>query len=196
MLRNLFALGFGIALFAPASADNFVANPQTTYLIDLDTPDQHMSEWRLTDVGSINALRATVKVNGLIAPSGEIKPGFMFTFINGDENATFYVFGNWKDQTLLLSLQHSRGGKDVADGGILMSSLLPNFKVGKPFELAIDWTAEGKLTATVSGYTKLDGTPGQEGMTIKMAAPPKQIAVDSTTGEIELNTLKLGQSTP
>jgi len=198
MLRTLTAVSFASALVAglPAAAATFTPNPQATYLIDLDTPDQHMSEWRLMDVGAMNALRVTVKVNGIVAPTGEIKPGFIFTFKNGDEDASFYILGNWKDQTLLFSLQHSRGGKDAGDGGIFMSSLMPSFKVGKAFELAIDWTPDGKLTAAVSGYVKLDGAPGEESMSVKMATLPKEIAIDGTGGEIELNTLKLGQSTP
>lgn len=196
MVGKSIFLGLGLALLAsvPAIAANFTPNPQTSYVLDLDTPDQHMSEWRLTDLGSINALRATVKINGLIATRGEIKAGFLINFSSGDETVAVYVLGNPKDHNFMVFLTHNRGEEAMKDGGMYLCSML--LAMQKPFELAVDWTPDGKVTATISGYTKLDGTPGSEPLQAQMAKPPQQIAINGTGGEIELNPLALGRTAP
>lgn len=196
MLGKSAVFGIGLALLAsaPAAAASFTPNPQTSYVLDLDTPDQHMSEWRLTDLGSINALRATVKINGLIATRGEMKPGFLINFVSGDETVSVYVLGNAKDHNFMVFLTHNRGKETIKDGGMYACSML--LAMERPFELAVDWTPNGKITATISGYKKQDGTPGSEALEAQMVTPPHQIAINGTGGEIELNPLTLGRTGP
>jgi hypothetical protein len=191
---TILGIGFGLLASVSATAANFTPNPQASYVLDLDTPDQHMSEWRLTDLGTINALRATVKINGLIATRGEIKPGFLINFTSGDETVAVYVLGNAKDHNFMVFLTHNRGKEDIKDGGMYICSML--LAMEKPFELAVDWTPDGKVTATISGYKKLDGTSGSEPLEAQMTKPPQQIAINGTGGEIELNPLTLGHTSP
>jgi len=168
-----------------AMAGTFTAAPQSTYLVDLDTPDQHMSEWRVDDIGSDNALRATVKVNGLIETTGKIKPGFLMQFVAGDDKASLYFAGAPSAKTFAANLSAERGGKDLGGGGLFLTSAV--IGVGKPFDLAVDWTPDGKLTVTIDGH---------ESQTVQLAHAPSRIEIDGTAGEIELNPMSLGHTAP
>lgn len=188
MLRTLAAAAALAAFIAPACAGEFTPNPLTSYLVDLDTPDQHMSAWRQDDISSLNALRATVKINNLVAPSGDMKPGFIFEFSNGEETAALYITGNWKNNHLAATLDHHLGKTDTKEGGLFLSSML--LETRKAFELAIDWNADGKLTATITG------PKGPETLSVQLKAAPKQLEILSANGEIELNPIKLGRTSP
>lgn len=192
MLRRLMVAA--LVFVTPAFAGEFTPNPLTTYVIDLDTPDQHMSAWELGDISSLNALRATVKINGLVAPSGEMKPGFIIKLGNDDESTTIYIAGNPKENRLAVTLSHTVGKSDTKEGGVYLTSL--TFEPRQAFDLAIDWTADGKLTATLSGYKGPNPPGNPETKSVQLRAAPKQIAIYSANGEIEINPIKLGRTAP
>lgn len=186
MRRYMTAAGLGLlVLTGAARAGGFTAAPHSTYLLDLDTPDQHMSAWRLDELTSINALRTTATVHRLGSGDGDIKPGFLLNFVNGTERVAIYILGNPRDQKLAVTLLHTRGNKDVGDGGVFLGGLL--LGVEQPFDLAVDWTPDGKMTATLSG---------KETLSAQMAKPPTQLEVNGTGGEIEFKALVLGTSSP
>src|SRR5580704_299115 len=183
-LSGLVLLGVS-ALVQPSSAATFSPAPQASYLIDLDTPSQHLSVWDLNDLGTLNALRATVKINAIVPTDGKVKPGFLIGFTNGDEMASVFIADAPKGGGLVMGLGATRGDKRLGGGGVFLSAV--TIGIAQAFDLAIDWTADGKLTATLNG---------RESYTVQLSKAPTKLEIEGSSGEIELNPLTLGRSQP
>ena len=179
MLAALFCV-----LAAPAWAADFKPAPLGTILLDLDTAEQHGSVWELDELGTINAMRATVTIRGLQPDTGRIKPGTMITLSNAGEMVYFMVMCAPATSVCSMVMLHNRGDTDVKeDGGIFLSAL--GIGVGQPFTIAVDWTAQGEVSVTLSD---------KETHTAKMSAPPTKLEIDGFASEVEFKPLSIGRT--
>ena len=183
MFRLLAALGLVFVFALPSRSAGFTPAPLGSFLLDLDTPSSHGSVWELDTLGSVNGLRATATIRGLQLDVGRIKPGILIALNRGGESVNLSVMWQFTEGAFAVVLLHfRRGGELIASETFLTGA---NLKEGQPFDIAIDWTSDGTVTATLAG---------KESHAAKLAGAPVSVEVDGFSCEVEFKPLTLGQT--
>ena len=164
-----------------ASAETFVPLPVLgSTVLDFDTDAGKYSGWEVADLGSVNAVRLTVQVHRL-GQDPRWAPTFNVRVSNGDHWAALRLES--LDRQAPVAVVLASGEKDKPAVEAPLSAPLA---LDTPLEVAIDWTADGKVTIRAGAQAK----------TVDLGGAPKSLSFTGSTGEIEFNPLKIGRVTP
>ena len=179
-LAIIVALVATITCWTGASAGSFAPLPVLgNTVLDFDTQSGSYSGWVISDIGSINAVHATLQIHRL-GSDPKWAPSFSIIISNGDSRVAFKILALPGESSLIMQL--ARSAKENSDDPQLLGTLGLNQAV----DVAIEWTADGTVTVTA----------GKETRTAVLGAPAKALEFVGSTGEVEFNPLQIGTSTP
>jgi hypothetical protein len=162
------------------SAETFTPVPVLgNTVLDFDTQSGNYSGWVIKDLDAINAVRATLQVHR-VGSDPKWAPNFSITLLNGDKRVAFNIVRAASDLPLIVRVKQPG---DKADD---LGQFLGKLDLNTPLDVAIDWTADGKVTVKAGGKT----------VSVPLGAPVKGLEITGSTGEIEFNPLQIGQVTP
>ena len=180
------AIVAGVATHGPAHAQTFAPAPNAVYQIDLDTPDNHSSRWRLNDLTTINALKTRVKIKRL-GPIGEYSPAFTIQILT----AKSYVGLAIHEVGDRLSASLESGTTTPLHTDVF--ALSP--KINETFEVEMEWKPDGPVSIAIS-TNMTDPASGAERHEAKMIGEPVRLEVAAGTGQMVLDPLQLGHVAP
>ncbi|NEX93733.1 hypothetical protein [Caulobacter sp. 17J65-9] len=180
----LAALLFGNA----ASAGEFKAAPNASYVVDLDTPDGNFSLWQADDLTGLNALRTNVTFARL-GKDKTYAPHFAVALEN-DKGRVVLGASVLKGKVMIVTLTTWQGDKQTAQE---MFMLPP--EPSETFALDLDWTPDGVVTAVIHSQATKDMN-GFERHQARLDGAPARLEITGSTAEVEFKPLKLGSTTP
>ena len=194
---GIFAAAAAMALLAPAAQARepipaFTPAPNSSFLVDLDTPDDHIALWEADDLTGLTALRAKMTVRNVVA-KGVRNPTFVVQLENDKGDVTFMVFTK-PGKSLMVPLGTVHQGDANLDQGA-NSVFVSTFEVGETVDLAIDWTADGKVAIVLKDKAAAKIGQGWERHEYQLpGGAPTRIKIMAISGEVEFKDLKLGRS--
>lgn len=193
-----FAAAAALALLVPAAQARqpipaFTPAANSSFLVDLDTPDDHIALWEADDLTGLTALRAQMTVRGVIA-KGKRNPTFVVQLENDKGDVAFMAFTK-PGKALLIPMGMVHEGdadKDQGMNGLFVST----FEVGETVDLAIDWNADGKVAIVLKDKASAKiGGQGYERHEYQLpGGAPTRIKIMAISGEVEFKNLQLGRS--
>lgn len=195
---GVFAAAAALALLVPAAQARqpvpaFTPAANSSFLVDLDTPDDHMALWQADDLTGMTALRAQMTVRGVI-DKGKRNPTFVVQLENDKGSVSFMAFTK-PGKSMLVALGIVKQGDSSVDQGTngIFTSI---FEVGETVDLAIDWTADGKVSIVLKDKTSAKiGGQGFERHVYELAGgAPTRMKIMAMSGEVEFKDLRLGRS--
>ena len=177
-----------VASVAPAMAQTFTPAPNAVYLLDQDTQDGHFSIWSVKDLTGVNALRATVTVARL-GIDKKWAPNFNIRLRNDTSRATLHISGV-KGMMILYAESF------VGDERVQQDMFLLPPEVGEKFGLEIDWKPDGSAVILVRSKAAAKAANGYERHEVKLSGPATSLEVATSTGELTLDPLQLGSTSP
>jgi len=176
---------FAAALLAlsapPALSETFTpAAPLGSTVLDLDTESGNFSDWRIDRLEGINAVRTTLQVHRL-GSDPRWAPGFTISLTRGKRAVYFQILGPDRKPPLMMFLAASEDGKKVDE-----QNFQATVGLDEKIAIAVDWTADGTVTAQV----------GAEKKTMSLGGPAERLEFAGSTGEAEFNPLQIGHVAP
>lgn len=167
----------GLFVWNPAWAESFTpALVPGTLILDSSGQNGNINTWKIDDVGSINAVRTSVRVHRLDYDPFKT-PSFTVTLSGGDYKVVFNILSKDFKPPLSMRLEH------WVDGAFYdqrtFSAILNR---DESLDVAIDWTEDGKVTVQAGGETK----------TIYLGAPVTFVEFSASVGEIDFAPFKVG----
>jgi hypothetical protein len=169
----------GPAVPAPA----FMPAPSMGNLyLDLDIVDGRYSEWRINDLGTINALRARLQVHRF-GEQSKWAPTFTIEVDrSNNENVQFQLTAPRRGSPLVIRAVHRAGSKFMQ-----FALFHATLNLDQKLDIAIDWTPTGDITLRIAP---------NEFATMALHGAPTKLSIGASTGEIEFDPLALGHSGP
>jgi hypothetical protein len=165
-----------------AGAGEFVAAPNLGDLVlDLDTADGKYSAWEVHDLRAIDAVRTTLQVHRL-GDDPRWAPTFTINISTAVDSAIFQILSATRQPPLSMHATHRVDKSDV-DEKIFTTTL----GLDQKLEVSVDWTAGGEVTIRLGSG---------ESYTVQLKGPPTSLQFTDSTGEFELNPLRLGRVQP
>ncbi len=166
----------------PASAQQLIsAGASGSTVLDLDTPDGHVSQWQLGDLRAINALRTTLRVERL-GDNRDWLPSFTIALVNDNEHISFQIVNPAGSRRLIIHVIRYTG-KTIAEDQIFASSTA----LHADLDVAIGWTAAGSVTVRLGSG---------EAITESLGSAPTSLQILCSTGEVRFDPLNIGRVTP
>jgi hypothetical protein len=161
-----------------AAADNFAPESGIgSSSLDFDTADGNYSKWRMDSLGTLNAVRTTMRIDRL-GYDPRWLPFLGIAVINGDEGIAFRIIALEHKTPLAISLTHFQKN-EVADEHKFSTTLDLNEKL----DVAISWTSDGALTAKVAN---------EEPYTLRMK-PIASLQLSGSTCDGKFDPLQIGR---
>ena len=167
---------------SPPPAQSFVPAISQTFYLDLDAPEGVYSQWRHDDLGSLSAMRATIRVLRVRQPA-KWDPVFSLWLHKTEagqkgSRLELRLFANHGKPPLVIQIVRFEGGKSVA----IESS---NKTIGLNENLTVEFSWGTPHTATI----KIGDSE-----THKISVPWSidSVGVYASTGEMEVDPLVLG----
>lgn len=189
VLKALIGACLALCLANGAEAQTFVAAPNGSFLLDLDSQAGNYSIWRANDITGVNAVRAHVTfarkgTDARYAPSFQIRVG------NSGEDALLSVVAAPNSGPLIVQTALSRGQQQTAQEVFVLT---PVFQ--ESFDLDVDWTDAGVVTFTVHSRAA-QAVNGYERHQVTLSAPPTRFGANGSTGEVTFDPIQLGHVGP
>lgn len=185
--RSLFALVATFALLAPAAyAQHFKKAPGQTFAIDLDTPGGDMSQWRHEDLNGVTALQASVRIGELRFDEHWL-PVFTIWFDQVEGTTAVHRYGVQflsRNRQSPLTVMVVEGDGFTKEKPIFTAS--ESLDLYDPLNIQCSWE-NGNFTVWLGNKDKF---------VTKMEAHINRVMVTSSTGEITLDPLVLGNVEP
>lgn len=171
------------APLAQAAEDAFRTAPNSAHRIDLDTRNGAFSEWEVTELAGIDAVRADIRVR-LLGEDARWAPTYALEVGTKADGARVQIFSIDR-KTLNLVIYHRTGNGEwerKADAQIA---------VDQPVAVAFDWTAAGVVA--VRAQPKGGSAVRRE---IRLSGAPTMVTAFASTGELTLDSIRLGSTKP
>lgn len=179
------AIAATLLLGSTAQAAEFMPAPNASYVLDLDTPDNSMSQWQLNDLSGIGALRARATFVR-IGKKTQFGPATMILLSNDRSEVRLTFLLTPKGAMAMLSAE--RGETDLGHA-LFLAPIDPK----ETFGLEIDWTPEGRVVVRITTEAvKALGGQGFELHEVTMDGAPTQIQIFGGGSETEFKPLTLG----
>jgi hypothetical protein len=163
--------------WSPASAESFTPAPGPGSLIlDSATQNGYPATWRIDDLGSINAIRTSLRVHRLDYDPNKT-PTFTVTLAGRDYKVVLNILSKNFKPPLTARLEHWVNGT-FWEQHVFSSSL----KLDEKMDVAIDWTVDGNVTVQAGSETK----------TYYLGAPVASLELSASVGEIEFIPFTIG----
>ena len=178
---SLLAAVFSLLLAGSAApAQTFTAAPNNKFLVDLDTMDGHFSNWEHDDLGSLNALRASLKVTRL----GNIAKWLPYftVWLYAKSPGSNGVCGLVLDAPARKPPLNARLDCRIDGSKVTPQPFSKTLNVNEAVDLEMSWIDANKLTVRL----------GTETRTLPLPWGVSKLAVSSSTGEFVLTDLTLG----
>lgn len=162
------------------AADNFVAAADVgTANIDFDTMDYHFSQFRLPNIGTLNALRTVIHIDRL-GSDPRTAPAVGIHLL-GDSNGNEIQLRFWSvaNASITAKLIRFESGKSAVEIDFHQA-----FKLAQNIDVAMNWTPDGKVVALVGG----------ELLTLDLAQPISSLLLTGTTCEGQFTPFKIGRA--
>ena len=170
----------GLFGWNPASADSFRPAPgPSTLILDSNTQSGNAATWKIGDLGSVNAVRASVRVHRLDYDPFKT-PSFTITLSGDAYKVVFNILSTNFRPPLAMRLEHWVDGKFWQQ-----QSFSAALKLDENLDVAIDWTANGNVTVQA----------GNETRTIYLGAPVTSVEFSASVGEVDFAPFKVGRVT-
>ena len=167
----------GLFGWNPASADSFRPAPgPSTLILDSNTQSGNAATWKIGDLGSVNAVRASVRVHRLDYDPFKT-PSFTITLSGDAYKVVFNILSTNFRPPLAMRLEHWVDGKFWQQ-----QSFSAALKLDETLDVAIDWTADGNVTVQAGTETK----------TMYLGAPVSSVEFSASVGEIDFAPFKVG----
>jgi hypothetical protein len=162
----------------PVSAESFILAPGPgTLILDSNGQNDNASTWRIDDLGSINAIRTTIRVHRLDYDPFKT-PTFTVTLSGGDYKVVFNILTTNFRPPLSVRLEHWVEGTFWQQ-----RPFAAPLKLDESRDLAIDWTTDGNVTVKCGGETQ----------TLYLGASVSSVAFAASVGEIEFAPFQVGR---
>lgn len=187
--RFLFALIAMVAFLAPvelAHAQHFKKAPGQTFGIDLDTPGGDMSQWRDEDLNGVTAVQASIRIGELRFDEHWL-PVFTLWFDQVEGTSAVHRYGV---QFLSRNRQSPLTVMVVEGDGFTKEK--PIFTASEPLEMY----APLKIQCSWDNSTFNVELGNKDKFSTRMTGHINRIMVTSSTGEISLDPLVLGNMEP
>lgn len=162
----------------PASAEPFTPAPGPgTLILDSSRQNGNAATWKIDDLGSINAVRTSVRVHRLDYDPFKT-PSFAVTLSGDDYKVVFNIFSKNFKPPLSLQLEHWVDGKFWQQRPFSTA-----LKLDENLDVAIDWAADGNVTVQAGGETQ----------TFYLGAPATSLEFSASVGEIQFAPFKVGR---
>jgi hypothetical protein len=182
LLAVLMGAFFVNAQLTRPTPDAFVAAPGQKFYLDLDTAEGRFSQWRHDDLGTLNALHASIRIPR-VRKDPRWAPSFMIAVQNTEPGRRRMV------ALQILSLDRkppfSLRVIEADDGKIKQTesfSSEPGFD--QTIEVEINWATRNLVVVTV----------GSQVHRISVDWPIDNVAVTSSTGQLKADPIVFGQS--
>jgi hypothetical protein len=164
----MWSASVGAQTFSPASNQNFA--------LDLDTGDEHFSNWNDDDLGSISGLKATMEVDRL-GKGPKWLPTFLIAVTTKEGSFGLKLLAEqWKPPIAAYTIVQSKNANAIDQ----------QIAVGQKIDLEMDWSMPGKLIFHIDDGKSVElGLPG----------PVTGIRISASTGELKVSSLALGHFT-
>jgi len=181
----------------PASSETFTPLPDQTYDVDQPGPRGDIAIWLVEPPASFNAVRACANIVSL-DPHRLFAPAFSVVLVAGDEVLRLRFINEDRGSTMLPAyLRRERveapdtaltaGSRRKVKREVRMRSTV---EVGKPFDLGLSWTPEGKVDVMV----KTGGR--EEHISVTMKTAPTRVRVIASSGYWKLLPFEFGIMDP
>lgn len=166
---------------AAVNGQDFIKATGQTYYLDLDTKEGAASEWRLDDLGTVTALRATVSIP-TIRQDPTWSPNFVILLRGGDQSkqnsAGVRISTSDRNSPLIIQVVQSLAGGRLADVYSAGKTLEMNEKI----DIEMDWSSPGTVTIKI----------GASLYTLKIPSKIERVQISSSTGEMLVDPLVMG----
>ena len=187
IIKSLAAAAVVLSLASPVCASDFKVVPHGSFLIDLDTMDDHFSVWRATDVADVNAVHAHVT----LARCGKSKQYACVAHIrvkSGDKAVGITIMQLKGSGPLYVVSK----GPDDEDQQIYLTPPI----AGESFDVGIHWAADGKVGLDLYDAANKEIGQGFEHHEADLGGPVDTVEVSGSTSEVTIDKLELGTETP
>jgi len=160
--------------------DGFVAtNDIGSSVIDFDTLEGKYSSWSISDVGTLNAIRTTMRVHR-IGYDRKWSPVLAIGFKNGEDVVWFRLHSLDHNTPLGISLQRHRANKKEEE-----KNLAKKLDLHEDLPVAINWDRDGTVTVQVK-----DESP----VALSLGKPILSVELLGSTCEGEFAPFRIGRS--
>lgn len=175
----------------PSFAQTFTAAPGRTFKLDLDTADGNYSQWATAELTGINAVRVKMAMRRAGADK-QYAPSFRFAVESGEDSAAFRAVALGKGAKRILVVYATRivGGKKTDE------MFFTQIELDEVVDLAIDWTAGGKVQFALTSKATRAINGAAETHTVDLGKSPDSLAISNSTSELEILEFKPGTLTP
>ncbi len=183
----LVAALIGTTVNHSARAQSFAPAASANYTMDLDTQNGNFSVWQVNDLSAINALRSNVTIARL-GQDPKWAPTFLIMLNSDAGRAELHISG--LDGRLILTAESWVGEEQMQSEVFLLPP-----EIAETFGLDVDWSPDGSVVFVVRD--KAAGkVNGYERHVISLMGPPTTLEITSSTGQLKLDQVKLGRTTP
>lgn len=181
----------------PASSETFTPLPDQTYDVDQPGPRGDIAIWLVEPPASFNAVRACANIVSL-DPHRLFAPAFSVVLVAGDEVLRLRFINEDRRSTVLPAYLRRESIK-APDTALTTGSrrkvkrevrMRSTVEVGKPFDLGLSWTPEGKVDVMV----KTGGR--EEHISVTMKTAPTRVRVIASSGYWKLLPFEFGIMDP
>ncbi|HEY1427488.1 MAG TPA: hypothetical protein VGF50_12515 [Caulobacteraceae bacterium] len=165
-----------------AHAQTFAPAPNSNYTVDLDSADGRFSRWSANDISGVDGLQATMTVRRL-GHDPQFAPSFQVRLINASGGGAFKIIGS--NGALVATAQSWAGDKYIDNQTFVVAPQLDT-----PFHLEMHWAADNSISILIRTRT------AEERHEVRLGAPPGRLEVTSSTGQVKLEELQLGRTSP
>lgn len=149
-----------------------------SFTIDLDTMDNHYSQWVHKDVSSLSAMKATLKIPRM-GSDGKYSPYFTIRVETADGSYGLRIQKNPAKTDEFEAEAYTYNAEKKANTALGKYSLV--VAVDKPLDILLAWK-DSQLTAWLS----------DEAVTVPLPGPVTAVSISSATGEIS-GSVEMGQ---